>query len=88
MNAMRKKVTGVTIREVDRDLLLLDTGTQRIHQLNATASFIWRCCGEVDSAEENARLLTAEYAVEDQVALRDVAETLGRLRELQLVVDC
>ena len=88
MNAMRKKVTGVTIREVDRDLLLLDTGTQRIHQLNATASFIWRCCGEVDSAEEIARLLTAEYAVEDQVALRDVAETLGRLRELQLVVDC
>lgn len=87
MNWMRKKVTGVTIREVDGDLLLLDTGTERIHQLNATASFIWRCCGEVDSAEEIARMLAAEYAVEDEVALTDVVKTLSHLRELQLVVD-
>lgn len=87
MNTIRKKLAGVTIREVDRDLLLLDTETQRIHQLNATASFIWRCCDEAASAEEIAGLLAAEYAVDEHIALRDVAETLRQLRELSLLVD-
>ena len=87
MNTMRQKLAGVTMREVDDDLLVLDTETQRIHQLNATASFIWRCCGQAASAEEIAGLLAAEYAIDEHIALRDVAEALSQLRELNLVVD-
>lgn len=84
---MRRKLTAVTIREVDRDLLVLDSEAQRIHQLNQTASFIWRCCDIAPSAESIARILATEYEVDEHIALQDVIETLDRLRDLNLVVD-
>jgi hypothetical protein len=86
-NAVRPKLNGVTVRAVEDELLLLDRNTQRIHQLNRTASFIWRCCGETASQEEIASQLAARYAVDEAVALKDVADTLRRLLELRLVVE-
>lgn len=88
VNAMRRKLAAMTIRPVGDELLVLDTDAQRIHQLNATASFIWHCCDKAASADDIAGLVAAEYAVDQHIALRDVAETLGRLRELNLVVEC
>lgn len=85
-NAMRPKLTGVTVRAVESELLVLDRETQRIHQLNPTASFIWRCCSDAASEEEIAGLLAQKYAVDEHIALKDVGETLRRLRELELVV--
>ncbi len=87
VNRIRPKLDGVTVRPVEDELLLLDSETQRIHQLNPTASLIWRCCGEAASEEEIATQLVARYAVDEAVALRDVADTLRRLLELRLVVD-
>ena len=75
------------IREVDRDLLLLDTESDHIHQLNQTASFIWRSCDGTSSAEDIAGSLAKDYEVEKHIALKDVVETLGSLRALNLVVD-
>jgi len=86
-NVLRPRTTGVTIRAIGDELLLLDSDAQRIHQLNPTATFIWHCCGEADSVEEIAGQLAAKYAVETDVALKDVAQTLRQLRDLELVVD-
>lgn len=88
VSTMRRKLAALTIRPVGDELLLLDTDAQRIHQLNATASFIWQCCGKTASADEIAGLVATEYVVEQHIALRDVAETLDRLRELNLIVEC
>jgi hypothetical protein len=88
VSTMRRKLSAVTIRPVGDELLVLDTDAQRIHQLNATASFIWQCCDRAASADEIAGLVATEYAVDQHIALRDVAEILGRLRELNLVVEC
>jgi len=87
VNAIRPKLTGVTVRPVEDELLLLNTETQRIHQLNPTASLIWRCCGEAASEHEIACLLAAKYAVDEDIALKDVAETLRQFHELGLVVE-
>ena len=84
---MRPKLTGIAVRAVESELLLLDRETQRIHQLNPTASFIWHCCSDTTSEKEIASLLVEKYAVDEEIALRDVADTLYRLRELNLVVD-
>ena len=86
-STMRYQQAAVSIRPVGDELLLLNADTHRIHQLNATASFIWRCCEKSVSAEEIADLMVAKYAVDEHKALRDVVETLSRLRELSLVVD-
>jgi hypothetical protein len=74
-------------REVDDGVLILDTESAQIHQLNPTASFIWSRCDEVDSAEEIATLLTKQFDIDEGVAARDVIEILGKLQSLNLVVE-
>jgi len=86
-NFLRKRLDAVMVREVDPEVLLLDTEADQIHQLNQTASFIWRRCEEVGSAEELAALVAAEFDVEQDLILNDVVETLDQLRALKLIVD-
>ena len=86
-SVIRHQQAAVSVRAIGDDLLLLNTDTHRIHQLNATASFIWRCCERSASADEIAGLMVAKYAVDEHKALEDVVETLSRLRELSLLVD-
>jgi len=74
-------------REVDQEILLLDTESDQIHQLNQTATFIWRRCDEIASPEHLAILLAQEFNVPEHVALRDVGDTLSRLRALNLIVE-
>jgi len=86
-NFLRKRLDAVMVREVDPEILLLDTEADQIHQLNQTASFIWHGCEEVGSAEELAALVAAEFDVGHDLILKDVVETLDRLRALNLIVD-
>jgi hypothetical protein len=87
MNFLRRRLGTVMIHEVDPEVLLLDTEADQIHQLNETASFIWRKCDEVGSANEMAVLLAKEFDVGQDIALMDVVETLNKLRALNLIVD-
>ena len=86
-NFLRKRLGTVMVREVDPEVLLLDTEADQIHQLNQTASFIWRKCEEVGSAEELAALVAAEFDVGQDLILKDVVETLDKLRVLNLLVE-
>jgi hypothetical protein len=66
-------------------IIMLDMETGRIHQLNATAGFIWRQCDGVASAADIAASVTREYGVEEGAAARDVEMALSELRALNLV---
>jgi hypothetical protein len=85
MAGVRRRLDSVLVREVDGELLLLDTSSNRIHQLNRTASFIWRRCDDFGSEAELAAELALEFEVEERQALSDVTETLRTLRSLELV---
>jgi hypothetical protein len=82
---MRKRMQGVLIREVDDEILILDTHSDQIHQLNETAAFIWRRFDESPSTDGLAQLVAFEYSVDAQVARKDVVEALERLRVLNLI---
>ena len=84
---MYRRLKTVMVREVAEDLLLLDLERQKIHQLNQVASFIWRNCDEAGAPEEIAARLAIEFEVEEHTAHKDVIETLGKLRSLNLIVD-
>lgn len=86
MASLRRRESGLAIREVNGEVLVLDTESDKIHQLNRTASFIWHKCGEVESEADIAALLASEFDVEEHIALKDVAETLIRLRALKLIM--
>jgi len=85
MTSVRRRLDSVMVREVDGELLLLDTNSNRIHQLNRTASFIWQRCDNVASEAELAAELALEFDVEEVQALNDVTKTLHTLRSLELV---
>ena len=76
---------SMSVQSVGQELLILDRGSGTIHQLNQTAALIWRKCGEGLSSQQLAQLLAENYEIEEDVARRDVAETLERLQVLNLV---
>ena len=87
MSRLRKRAESLVVREVSDGVLLLDMEADQIHQLNATAGFIWRRCDGVASAADIAASVAQEYDVEEAVATRDVEGALSELRALKLVVD-
>jgi hypothetical protein len=80
-------VESIASREVEDGILLLDSEMNRIHQLNHTARFIWDCCNGSTSATDIAKSLAQESEVSMEIAVRDVAETLDKLRAVSLVVE-
>ena len=85
---MFQKTEGTVIsREIDDELLVLDTESDRIHQLNRTASIIWRLCDASTSTDTIVSTLTEAFDVPRKTAERDVAATLQQLQDLKLIVD-
>jgi hypothetical protein len=72
-------------RRVQDELLLLDMKSERIHQLNETASFIWDMWNQVPDTKEIARLLAQKFDVAEDIALSDVTGIVAKLRELELL---
>jgi Coenzyme PQQ synthesis protein D (PqqD) len=87
MTFVRRRPDGVTVREVEGDLLILDLDAGQIHKLNQTASHIWRHLDAAPAPEQLARILGEAFEVEEEVALMDVLETLRRFRELNLITE-
>lgn len=84
---LRRRLSGVMVRQVGEELVVLDTESNQIHQLNRTALFIWQKCDEIRSSEGIAKLLATEYDISYGVAEVDVIQTLLRFRELNLIVE-
>jgi len=72
-------------RTVDDETVILDRDGERIHQLNATASFIWdRCDGERDATAIAAELAEA-FGVEPDQTVKDVSEIVLQFSALGLL---
>ncbi len=76
---------GLLVREVEGEVLVLDTEADLIHQLNPSASTIWRLHAEGMAPNEIAFALVSEFGIDDDTANRDVDVALARFRELQLI---
>jgi hypothetical protein len=87
LNSVRKRAESLIARELDDGILLLDMDAAKIHQLNASAGFIWRHCDGVASVADIAALVAREYQVDEGPAAKDVEMALSELRALNLVVE-
>ena len=72
-------------REVDGEALVLDRAAGKIHQLNATAAFIWDHCDGASSMEDVVSRLAGCYGLDADIARRDVAKTVDALEKLGLL---
>ena len=78
-------MNGLLVREVEGEVLVLDTEADQIHQLNTSASIIWRLHADGMAAKKIAIALVSEFGIDDDTADRDVDVALARFRELQLI---
>ena len=76
---------ALVFREVDGEVLALDSSSHQVHQLNGTASFIWRAYRHTSSLQDTAAAFAAAFDVDEETARSDVADTVQRLRLLNLV---
>lgn len=75
------------VREVDGELLVLDTASNHIHQLNRTATVVWRMRRDGADPPAIAAALAADFAVDESQALADVQQTLQQLASLKLLCE-
>ena len=77
--------SGVTQREVDDELVVLNRGTKQVHQLNRTATYIWKELDKKKSVEEIAQSMARHFDVPPKRALLDVRRVVEELRSLGLL---
>jgi len=81
-----RRVHGLLVHEVGSEFVLLDIDADRVHQLNPTASLIWRELEAARGAEDIARRVAETFDVEWEHALDDVRGILDRFAALSLIV--
>jgi hypothetical protein len=76
--------SGVLVRELDEEVLILDTVSDRIHRLNSSAAVVWRMFE--DGAPEQAIVdaLVTRFDVPPDVACSDVRDTILALQRLDV----
>jgi hypothetical protein len=77
----------VLVRETDGELVILDRTRGLVHQLNGTASLVWKRCNGDRSVRDIAAEVAATFDVSIDTAQRDIAATVRQLAELGLLVD-
>jgi hypothetical protein len=72
-------------RTVDGEAVVLDRAGGRVHQLNATASFVWSRLDGRTPPQEVVAAVAEAFDVEPETAARDVNALLEQFRALNLL---
>jgi hypothetical protein len=73
-------------RELEGEVVIISPEDSVLHELNSTGSFIWKHADGRRSVEEIARLLAAEFAVDQATALADTRALVAELCEKRLLL--
>ncbi len=73
-------------REIEGEVVIISPEDSVVHELNATASFIWKQLDSEHTGAEIAELLAAEYDVAPDVALADTEELVSQLEAKRLLL--
>ena len=82
-----KPRTDLAIENVDGELIVLDKTAGKVHQLNASASFVWGCLNDGLAIDEIALMLSEACDIDPETALSDVHAVLAQFEGLALVVE-
>jgi len=73
-------------REVDGEIVIISPEDSQVHELNETASLIWKYADGIRSCDEIAAELAAEFDVALEAARADAAELIEALEEKRLLL--
>jgi hypothetical protein len=77
---------GLTVHEVDGELLLFDLESAETHRLNETAYFVWEQCDGSTEPRQIAEALVETYEVQLSTATDHVEQILADFRHHGLVI--
>lgn len=80
-----QKKPDIISREVEGETVLLNEENEEIHQLNHTASFIWKCCNGENTVDDIVKLLHDEFHTESIDIRNDVINIISSLKKLNLI---
>jgi len=83
---IRLRVTDLTWREVDQQVVVLDLRASTFLELNRTGSLLWNALAEeAVTARDLAQLLVGRYGITAEQADADVAAFVVALEESKLL---
>ena len=80
-----KRRSDVNVRIVEDETIVLNSKSQRIHQLNSTASYIWNRCDGQSAVTEIADQFSTTFQIDIAVAETDARTIIEQLHELNLL---
>ena len=80
-----QKNDAILDRELDGETVLFNLGTNKLHSLNATASFIWQQCNGVNTMNGLVDLLAQSFAVKAEQAESDLRMLLEGMYHAGLI---
>ena len=82
-----RRRSDLTIREAEGETLVLDRAAGKIHQLNETASYVWRCCDGSSTVVEIIQRYANDYRIAHGLALADVTAAVSGFQASGLLLD-
>ena len=79
------KREGLALEYADDELIILDKESGQVHQLNPTATVVWRGLDEGKSQAEIAAGLAQEFQIDLELATKDVATIVEQFQQLELL---
>jgi hypothetical protein len=73
-------------REVDGAVVIISPEDSVLHELNETASLVWKEADGTRTSQEIAQRLAEDFEVEESVALADTCELVSHLEEKKLLI--
>lgn len=74
-------------REIDGEIVIISPQDSQVHELNESASLIWKHADGTETLEQIARDMASEFEVGLDAARMDVNDLVVLLREKQLLLD-
>ena len=81
-----QKNPALAWREIDETTVIISPSDSVMHELNDTASFLWKNIDGYKSASDLAALLSENYEVAPDVALTDTQSLLEEMSSRKLLV--
>lgn len=81
----RASNSDLVCREVDENMLILDSNNEQVHELNVTATYIWKLCDGQTSVESIARSFAEIFGIPIEKAFEDVESVISALLEKSLL---
>ncbi len=80
-----KRKEGLPWQEMEELALVLVPHSQEAHELNETATFLWKHFDGENTVADILNKLSVEYDIDDKTAFTDLAESIDLFHQINLI---